>query len=321
MGSLVKQTCPDPEYQAYPAGKHDVVGDPNIPGETHQWSNNMKKSTTERQDSIECTEAKAHGNQVTGSGEECCWSRREFLMSSGTMAALAAAGGSIGGLGMPRTAAAAIDDYLKNNAQYAEKAALHKASYPGPKPIPPAKRLAVVACMDARLDVEDMLGLQTGDAHIIRNAGGVVTEDALRCLIISHHLLNTNEIMLIHHTRCGMLAFTDELLRLGLEGDPKAVELLSGATGRTFVSPKVAAVSPEAFHAFRGKTAAVDAPTDTSSKERLQWDVRRGISAIMNHPWIPTQGPDAMGVRGFVYDVDSGLLEEVSYPGHMGSVG
>lgn len=71
--------------------------------------------------------------------------------------------------------------------------------------------------MDARLDVEDLLGLQTGDAHIIRNAGGVVTDDAIRCLIISHHLLNTNEIILIHHTRCGMLAFTDDLLKAGLD--------------------------------------------------------------------------------------------------------
>lgn len=277
----------------------------------------MKKSKTERQDSFKYTEAKDRGNQVTGSREECCGSRREFLMSGGTMAAMAA----VGGLGMARPAAAAIDDYIKNNAQYAEKAALHKASYPGPKPIRPAKRLAVVACMDARLDVEDMLGLQTGDAHIIRNAGGVVTEDALRCLIISHHLLDTNEIILIHHTRCGMLAFTDELLRMGLEGDQKAVELLSGATGRAFVSPKVAAASPEAFHAFRGKLEALDAPKDKANMERVSWDVRRSISAIMNHPWIPTQGPDSVTVRGFVYDVDTGSLEEVSYPGPMGSVG
>ncbi len=242
-------------------------------------------------------------------------------MAGGTMATVAAVGGALGGLGISRPAAAAIDDYLGNNKQYADKAALHKASYPGPKPIRPAKRLAVVACMDARLDVEDMLGLQTGDAHIIRNAGGVVTEDALRCLIISHHLLNTNEIMLVHHTRCGMLAFTDDLLRAGLEGDPKAAELLSGATGRAFVSPKVAAVSPDAFYAFRGKIEALDAPKDEGSMERLRWDVRRSLSAIMSHPWIPTQGPDAVKVRGFIYDVDTGLLEEVSYPGPMGSVG
>jgi carbonic anhydrase len=93
---------------------------------------------------------------------------------------------------------------------------------PEKQPIQPARRLAVVACMDARLDVEDLLGLQTGEAHIIRNAGGVVTDDLIRCLIISHHLLNANEIILIHHTRCGMLAFTDDLLKAGLEGDPAA---------------------------------------------------------------------------------------------------
>ena len=77
------------------------------------------------------------------------------------------------------------DQFLKSNQQYAAQEAVHKATYPGPKPIQPAKRVAVVACMDARLDVEDLLGLQTGDAHIIRNAGGVVTDDAIRCLIIS----------------------------------------------------------------------------------------------------------------------------------------
>ena len=214
-----------------------------------------------------------------------------------------------------------IDDYLNDNRQYANKASLHKASYPGPLPIRPAKRLAVVACMDARLDVEDLLGIQTGDAHIIRNAGGVVTEDTLRCLIISHHLLDTNEIMLIHHTRCGMLAFTDDLLRAGLEGDSKAAALLSGATGRTFVSPETAVASPGAFHAFRGEPEPLDAPKDkAASRERLHWDVRRGISAIMSHPWIPTEGPEAIKVRGFVYDVDTGLLEEVSYPGPMGGL-
>ena len=114
------------------------------------------------------------------------------------------------------------DQFLDNNKQYASGQAMHKPVYPGKQPIQPSRRIAVVACMDARLDVEDLLGLQTGEAHIIRNAGGVVTEDAIRCLIISHHLLNTSEIILIHHTRCGMLAFTDDLLKAGLEGDPAA---------------------------------------------------------------------------------------------------
>ena len=127
------------------------------------------------------------------------------------------------------------DRCLDNNKQYVSGQAVHKPAYPGKQPIQPSKRVAVLACMDARLDVEDLLGLQTGDAHIIRNAGGVVSDDAIRCLIISHHLLNTDEIILIHHTRCGMLAFTDDLLRAGLEGDSTAEKLLGQATGRARV--------------------------------------------------------------------------------------
>ena len=91
---------------------------------------------------------------------------------------------------------------VNNNEHYAQGKVLHKASYPGPQPIKPAKRTAVIACMDARMDVEDILGLQTGDAHIIRNAGGIVTDDVIRCLVISHHLLDTKDVMVIHHTRC-----------------------------------------------------------------------------------------------------------------------
>lgn len=212
------------------------------------------------------------------------------------------------------------DQLLRNNQQYASGQALHKPGYPGKQKIQPAGRLAVVACMDARLDVEDLLGLQTGDAHIIRNAGGVVDEDAIRCLIISHHLLDTNEIVLIHHTRCGMLAFTDDLLKAGLEGDPAAEKLLGQATGRQFTSCKAASAMPAAFHAFRGPLLPLDAPHDDKAKQRLHWDVRRGMSAILNHPWIPTSGPDAVTVRGFVYDVDTGKLEEVSQPGPMGSI-
>jgi len=213
------------------------------------------------------------------------------------------------------------DHYLQNNQQYASGKALHKAAHPGKQPIQPAKRVAVVACMDARLDVEDLLGLQTGDAHIIRNAGGVVSDDAIRCLIISHHLLNTNEFILIHHTRCGMLAFTDDLLKAGLEGDPAAEKLLGQATRRAFTSCKACAATPSAFHAFRGAIEPLDAPRDAKNIERLQWDVRRGLSAILNHPWLPTKGEDAITVRGFIYDVDSGKLEEVGYPGPMGSIG
>jgi carbonic anhydrase len=213
------------------------------------------------------------------------------------------------------------DQYLANNKQYAGGQAIHKPAYPGKQPIQPSKRVAVVACMDARLDVEDLLGLQTGDAHIIRNAGGVVNDDAIRCLIISHHLLNSNEFILIHHTRCGMLAFTDDLLKAGLEGDPAAEKLLGQATGRMFRSCGKCASTPASFNAFRGQIEPLDAPRSAQSTERLQWDVRRGMSAILNHPWLPSSGADAVTVRGFVYDVDTGKLEEVSYPGPMGSIG
>jgi carbonic anhydrase len=211
-----------------------------------------------------------------------------------------------------------IDALLESNRKYADGTPSHNSGYPGKQPIQPSRRLAVVACMDARVDVEDLLGLQTGEAHIIRNAGGVVTDDVIRCLIISHHLLNTNEIVLIHHTRCGMLAFTDELLQKGLEGSPDVEKVLRQATGRAFVSPGKASATPAAFHAFRGDIEPLDAPRDARNMERLSWDVRRGMSAILNHPWIPTSGPDGISVRGFIYDVDTGKLEAVSFPGAMG---
>lgn len=211
------------------------------------------------------------------------------------------------------------DLLLGNNARYASGDALHNASHPGKLPIRPARRVAVLACMDARLDVEDLLGLQTGEAHIIRNAGGVVTEDALRSLIISHHLLDTREFIIVHHTRCGMLAFTDELLASGLEGNPDAEKVLAQATNRAFTGCGKCSASPAAFAAFRGRPEPLDAAPSAESLKRLEWDVRRSISAILNHPWIPTEGPDAITVRGFVYDVDTGRLDEVSYPGPSGS--
>ena len=213
------------------------------------------------------------------------------------------------------------DQLLDNNEHYASGQAVHKSNHPGKQAINPARHVAVVACMDARIDVEDLLGLQTGDAHIIRNAGGVVTDDVIRSLIISHHLLNTNEIILIHHTRCGMLAFTDDLLKAGLEGDPAAEELLGLATSRSFVSCKTSASTPSQFHAFRGQPEPLDAPPCAMQTERLEWDVRRGMSSILNHPWIPVSGPDAVTVRGFIYDVDTGKIAEVRYPGPMGSIG
>jgi carbonic anhydrase len=203
------------------------------------------------------------------------------------------------------------DAVLEHNARYARGEGLHVTTHPGSQPIRPARRLAVVACMDARIDVEDLLGIQTGDAHVIRNAGGVVTDDVIRCLIISHHLLDTNEIVLIHHTKCGMLAFTDDLLKAGLEGDAAAADLLGKATSRSFTPCKTSAASPATFHAFRGAPEPLDNARNATNIERLSADVRRGMGAILSHPWIPTTGPDAVTVRGFIYDVDTGKLEEV----------
>jgi carbonic anhydrase len=114
-----------------------------------------------------------------------------------------------------------------------------------------------------------------------------------------------------------MLAFTDDLLKAGLEGDPAAEKLVGQATGRAFISCKKCAATPSAFHAFRGQIEPLDAPRDAKNTERLAWDVRRGMSSILNHPWIPTTGPDGVTVRGFIYDVDTGTLEEVSYPGPL----
>lgn len=160
----------------------------------------------------------------------------------------------------------AIDDLLKNNEAYA--AQFDK----GDVPIPPARKLAVVACMDARLDVYRMLGLSEGDAHVFRNAGGVVTDDVIRSLAISQRLLGTEEIALIHHTDCGMEKFSDD-------------ELKAQITEETGIRP------PFAFEAFDEAAA----------------DVRQSIRRIQASPFIPHK--DA--VRGFVFDVKSGRLDEV----------
>ena len=162
-----------------------------------------------------------------------------------------------------------IDDVLSANSTYAQSFKL------GNLPMPPARKLAVVACMDARLSVEQMLGLNTGDAHVIRNAGGIVTDDALRSLIISHYLLDTREFMIINHTDCGMLTFKDEQLR----------DRLVKATGASAVTPNV-------FHAF----------TDVEA------NVRDQIQKLRSHPWTPKGVP----IRGFVYDVKTGRLREVA---------
>jgi carbonic anhydrase len=159
------------------------------------------------------------------------------------------------------------DELLKNNESYAE--GFDKADLP----LPPAKKAAVVACMDARLDVHHILGIEEGDAHVIRNAGGVVTDDAIRSLAISQRLLGTEEIILIHHTDCGMLTFTDDEFRSQIEQD-------------TGVRPTWAA---EAFPDLDG-------------------DVKQSIARIKASPFVPNKD----SVRGFVYEVESGKLREVS---------
>ncbi len=167
------------------------------------------------------------------------------------------------------------DHLLHSNQRYVQDFRL------GDLAMPPARKVAVVACMDARLTVEQILGLKTGEAHIIRNAGGIITEDALRSLLISHHLLGTEEFLIINHTDCGMLTFRDEELRQRLENE----------TG-------TAVVAPVHFHAFSD----------------LDNNVRQQIDRVRSHPWIPKTIP----VRGFVYDVKSGKLREVQ--GRAGSV-
>lgn len=159
-----------------------------------------------------------------------------------------------------------IDELLENAGSYAET--FDKADLA----LPPARRIAIVACMDARLDPQALLGLQEGDAHVIRNAGGVITDDEIRSLAISQRLLGTEEIMLIHHTDCGMLTFTDEELRRQIQDE-------------TGVKPEWAA---EAF-------------------DDLDEDVRQSIARIKASPFIPRKDK----VRGFVYEVETGRVREV----------
>ena len=161
----------------------------------------------------------------------------------------------------------ATDQLIENNRQYAS------TFQDQDLPLGPALKLAVLACMDARLDVHKILGIEEGDAHIIRNAGGVVTEDVIRSLVISQRLLGTDEIILIHHTDCGMLTFKDDAVKAEIEQD-------------TGIRPNFAL---EAF-------AELDA------------DVRQSIARIKASPFVPHRDK----VRGFVYDVRTGLLREVS---------
>ncbi len=161
-----------------------------------------------------------------------------------------------------------IDEALRANTAFAER---FRA---GGLAMPPARKLAILACMDARLDPAQMLGLNLGDAHVIRNAGAIVTEDALRSLLISHYLLGTQELMIVGHTDCGMLTFKDHEL-----------------SGRLRSSTGANAVAPAVFHAF----------TDPEDNVRSQ------IEKLRSHPWVPKGLP----VRGFIYDVKTGRLREV----------
>jgi len=160
----------------------------------------------------------------------------------------------------------ATDDLLRNNEAYA--ASFDK----GDLPLPPAKKLVVLACMDARLNPYGALGLKEGDAHVIRNAGGVVTDDEIRSLAISQRLLGTEEIILVHHTDCGMLTFTDDQFKRQIQDE-------------VGIKP---AWSAEAF-------------------ADLDEDVRQSIARIKASPFIPRKD----SVRGFVYDVSNGRLREV----------
>jgi len=157
------------------------------------------------------------------------------------------------------------DKYLENNKTYV-------ASFQGPLPLPPANKIAVLACMDARLNVYGALGLSEGESHVIRNAGGVVTDDEIRSLSISQRLLGTEEIILIHHTDCGMLTFTDD-------------EFKSSIQDEIGIKPEWAA---ESF-------------TD------LETDVRQSIARIKQSPFIPKKD----NIRGFIFDVATGELNEV----------
>jgi carbonic anhydrase len=161
----------------------------------------------------------------------------------------------------------ATDQLLENARRYAEE------FDQGGRPMPPATKVAVVACMDARIVPSQLLGLGVGDAHVIRNAGGVVSADTIRSLAISQRLLGTEEVVLLHHTDCGMLTFDDESFKRSIQDE-------------TGIKPEWAA---EAF-------------------SDLDEDVRQSIARIQHSPFLPNKG----SVRGFVYDVETGALREVS---------
>ncbi len=158
------------------------------------------------------------------------------------------------------------DELLANNAAYVEQ-------FSGPLPLPPSKHVAVVACMDARLDVYRVLGLNEGEAHVIRNAGGVVTDDEIRSLAISQRLLGTREIILIHHTDCGMLTFTDDEFKRSIQDE-----------------------------------VGVKPPWAAESFKDVDEDVRQSVRRIRNSPYVPVKE----SIRGFVFDIATGKLTEVA---------
>jgi carbonic anhydrase len=160
-----------------------------------------------------------------------------------------------------------IDEILEANELYSRTHELRRLT-----PLP-ARRLAILTCMDTRLSIRT-LGLHTGDAHIIRNAGGIVTDDSLRSLVISHYLLDTNAIMVINHTDCGLMQASEQEMRTRIQN----------RTG-------TAAVAPAVFHAF----------------QNVEENVREQLQKLRTHPWIPTD----IAIRGFVYDVATGRLREV----------
>src|SRR5919201_3527579 len=161
-----------------------------------------------------------------------------------------------------------IDEAVKAAETYARGYTM------GHLPGPPNRKLVVVTCMDARIMVDQMLGLKIGDAHIIRNAGGIVTDDTIRSLIISHYHLFTQEFMIINHTECGLLAFKDDDLR-------RRLQETSGT----------ATIAPDRFYSF----------TD------LEQNVREQVQKVKSHPWVPRH----IAVRGFVYDIRTARLNEV----------
>ena len=160
------------------------------------------------------------------------------------------------------------DELLRANEEFARNFKLGKLS------VRPARHVAVLACMDSRILFEHCLGLHPGDAHMIRNAGGIATDDALRSLIVSHHLLDTQEFIIINHTDCGLLKVREDELKARL-----AQKMGTGSD------------TPVHFHAF----------------DDLEANVRQQIERVKSHPWIPKHIP----VRGFVYDVKTGKLNEV----------